>query len=227
MLIDVINCAAEALSVEAFETAVLDLLSREAGADVAFFMTKGANRPPTVAGLDAAVIGRALDGGERYAREFEPVKRAALATRGVAIDTEVFGLGAVQAAAYHRHLAAPIGGRHSLWAYLRLRGRVRGAIMLGRCGSAFREADAHVVEEMLPALAVAHASFGESTTCAKIGTLSTREREILGYLHLGYRNREIATACGTSPNTVRNQLASVFEKLGVTTRSEAVARSRP
>jgi DNA-binding CsgD family transcriptional regulator len=55
--------------------------------------------------------------------------------------------------------------------------------------------------------------------------LTAREREVLSYLRLGYTNREIAAACGTSPRTVRNQLSTVFEKLGAATRAEAVAIS--
>jgi DNA-binding CsgD family transcriptional regulator len=43
------------------------------------------------------------------------------------------------------------------------------------------------------------------------------------YLQLGYTNAEIALACGTSPATARNQLSSVFRKLGASTRAEAVA----
>jgi DNA-binding CsgD family transcriptional regulator len=55
--------------------------------------------------------------------------------------------------------------------------------------------------------------------------LSPRERELLAYLRLGYTNREIASACGTSFRTVRNQLGPLFAKLEVSTRAEAVARS--
>lgn len=46
---------------------------------------------------------------------------------------------------------------------------------------------------------------------------------MLDYLQLGLQNREIAEALGSSPHTVRNQLASAFRKLGASTRSEAVA----
>jgi DNA-binding CsgD family transcriptional regulator len=55
--------------------------------------------------------------------------------------------------------------------------------------------------------------------------LTPRERELLRYLRLGYTNREIAQACGTSFRMVRNQLSRVFDRLEVSTRSEAVARS--
>jgi DNA-binding NarL/FixJ family response regulator len=50
--------------------------------------------------------------------------------------------------------------------------------------------------------------------------LSRREREFVEYVCLGYTNKEIALACGISPNTVRNRLAAVYERLGVSTRAE-------
>ena len=53
---------------------------------------------------------------------------------------------------------------------------------------------------------------------------------MLDYLCLGYSNQEIAKACETSINTVRNQLQSMYRKLGATTRAEAVGlalRARP
>jgi DNA-binding NarL/FixJ family response regulator len=40
---------------------------------------------------------------------------------------------------------------------------------------------------------------------------------------LGLQNREIAAALGTSVNTVRKQLVSLFEKLEVASRAELVA----
>jgi DNA-binding CsgD family transcriptional regulator len=56
-------------------------------------------------------------------------------------------------------------------------------------------------------------------------TLTEREREVVRGLRLGYTNGEIAASLGTSVNTVRNQMRSVFRKLGATTRAEAVALS--
>jgi DNA-binding NarL/FixJ family response regulator len=48
---------------------------------------------------------------------------------------------------------------------------------------------------------------------------------VLDLLQRGYTNREIASALGSSPNTVRNQLSSLFAKVGATTRAELVALS--
>ena len=50
--------------------------------------------------------------------------------------------------------------------------------------------------------------------------LTRREAEIAGYVARGLRNAEIALLCGSSPHTIRNQLAVIFKKLGVSTRAE-------
>ena len=54
-------------------------------------------------------------------------------------------------------------------------------------------------------------------------TLSNREREILGLLADGLGNKQIAARLGISPNTVKTHLELLFEKLGVSSRAEAVA----
>lgn len=56
--------------------------------------------------------------------------------------------------------------------------------------------------------------------------LTRREQEILTQVALGRRNAEIARDLRISPNTVRNHLAHIYEKLGARTRSHAVALSR-
>lgn len=53
--------------------------------------------------------------------------------------------------------------------------------------------------------------------------LTPRELEILDLVARGLSNVGIAAAIGVSPHTVRNHLHSVYAKLGVTSRMEAVA----
>jgi DNA-binding NarL/FixJ family response regulator len=54
--------------------------------------------------------------------------------------------------------------------------------------------------------------------------LSEGERDVvLGVLE-GLTNAEIAERRGTAPRTVANQLASIFRKLGVTSRGDLTAR---
>ena len=53
------------------------------------------------------------------------------------------------------------------------------------------------------------------------GLLSEREREVLGLLGKGLSNAEIAARIYLSEGTVRNYVSSIFEKLGVTDRTQA------
>lgn len=52
--------------------------------------------------------------------------------------------------------------------------------------------------------------------------LTSRETEVLHMLTAGLTNREIATALGISENTVKFHIASIFGKLGTSTRTETV-----
>jgi spermidine synthase len=168
---DLVRLAHEASTATGFEAAVLELLQQRVGFDVAFFSVKGAEASPTVVGLDAALIETAVRGGPRYAAELLPVKRAALEARGVAVDTRVLGERGVRKSAYYQEVARSVGGRHSLMAYVPLRGKVVAGIMLGRCGGrsgsspAFSDADIERVEALLPALGVARGSFGLPAVC--------------------------------------------------------------
>jgi len=56
--------------------------------------------------------------------------------------------------------------------------------------------------------------------------LAPREREILELLSTGRRTSEIAASLFLSPKTVSNQLTTIFAKLGVADRTEAVLRAR-
>ena len=55
--------------------------------------------------------------------------------------------------------------------------------------------------------------------------LTPRELDVLGLLAEGRGNRDIAAALGISEHTVKFHLASIFGKLGVSTRTAAVQRA--
>jgi DNA-binding NarL/FixJ family response regulator len=59
-----------------------------------------------------------------------------------------------------------------------------------------------------------------------LGELSDREREILGLIAEGYNNTEIAQKLVISPKTVRNHITSIFSKLQVADRAQAIRRAR-
>lgn len=54
--------------------------------------------------------------------------------------------------------------------------------------------------------------------------LSPREAQVVELVLLGYRNRDIAGALGTSPATIKKHLTHVFDKVGVDTRTQLVSR---
>ena len=57
-----------------------------------------------------------------------------------------------------------------------------------------------------------------------IESLTAREHDVLALVADGLPNREIAQALAISEHTVKFHLASIFGKLGVSTRTEAVQR---
>lgn len=61
---------------------------------------------------------------------------------------------------------------------------------------------------------------------AVFSKLSTREREVLGSISEGLGNPEIAERLFISEKTVKNHITRIFEKLGVTTRSQAIVMAR-
>lgn len=55
--------------------------------------------------------------------------------------------------------------------------------------------------------------------------LAPRERQLIGYLRKGLRNREIAEQLGVTEGTVKTYLHALFEKVGVSTRTELAIRA--
>ena len=56
--------------------------------------------------------------------------------------------------------------------------------------------------------------------------LTARERDVLGLICEGLADKEIAARLKLAPNTVRNHVSTVYSKLGVHSRSEAIVWSR-
>lgn len=61
---------------------------------------------------------------------------------------------------------------------------------------------------------------------ADLSALTAAERDVAERASTGASNRVIARARGTSERTVANQLASIFDKLGVGSRAELAAKLR-
>ncbi|MFT6986140.1 MAG: LuxR family maltose regulon positive regulatory protein [Psychromonas sp.] len=55
--------------------------------------------------------------------------------------------------------------------------------------------------------------------------LTPREWQVLGFIHSGYRNHQIAKAMGVAPTTVKSHIRNVYQKLGLEDRNEALLLS--
>ena len=93
-------------------------------------------------------------------------------------------------------------------------------------------ADAVLLEEDVPALvapAIRAALAGLLVLSPPLGPaverppLTPREKQILALVVMGYSNREIADQLVLAESTVKSHLFSAFRRLGVRSRSEAVA----
>jgi DNA-binding NarL/FixJ family response regulator len=65
-----------------------------------------------------------------------------------------------------------------------------------------------------------------TASLAALAGVSERELDVLRLLARGSSNKEIASALRITEGTVKNHLTSVFEKLGVTDRTQAALRAR-
>ena len=118
---------------------------------------------------------------------------------------------------------------------------VLAAIRAGARGYVVKGADEAEMLRVVRATANGEALFGPAITERLMGffsgagssvgrqpfpDLTEREREILGLIAQGYGNAEIAARLFLSPKTVRNHISSIFDKLQVTDRAQAMVRAR-
>jgi spermidine synthase len=220
MPVDFVSLAQNSVTAEAFEGGALELLGRTVGFDVGIFMVKGSEAAATMMGLDAATRARTIARGAVYARELAPVKRAALAARGVAVDTDVFGVARVRETKYFRELARTVNGQHTLMAYIPWHGKTAAAVMLGRGGRGFSPREVSLVEEALPSLGVARAAFGLAPVLEPLPV--SPALNLLQRVALGSRYRVLASVEVPSGQVVVRDRAGFREMVATADTSELV-----
>ena len=87
-----------------------------------------------------------------------------------------------------------------------------------------RAEQAEAVVSLPPAFALNGLRRDRLVAAELVEQLTKRELEVLELVANGLPNREIAHALSISEHTVKFHLASIFGKLGVSTRTEAVQR---
>jgi two-component system, NarL family, response regulator LiaR len=112
---------------------------------------------------------------------------------------------------------------------------VKRALLAGANGYLLKDVTPAELVKAIRDTAAGHATLGREATEALIqvvtrasnpGTdLTDRERDVLALLVAGLSNPEIAERLVVSRSTVKFHLSSIFGKLGVSTRTEAVAQA--
>jgi DNA-binding CsgD family transcriptional regulator len=122
---------------------------------------------------------------------------------------------------YVDHLGAD-GIMHDLMCPLPSVGtRSRRLLFFRGPGPDFTDRDRDVLVLLRPHLADV---LRRSSARAGAADLTPRQRELMQLVAAGRSNTEIARQLVVSPHTVRKHLENVFERLGVSSRTEAVAR---
>jgi DNA-binding CsgD family transcriptional regulator len=171
-------------------------------------------------------------GADRYLKDLAPALTAASRNGGVSHDLDVFSARERDRMAVYAEYMRPMRMRSSLSGWVHAECSVTQCVAVARTGRSapFLARDVALMRQLQPTISLTLRSLagvraaprervegsGEHTWAE----LSSREREVAHLVGRGLHNQEIAAVCGTSVHTVRNQLASIFRKLDVTTRAE-------
>ncbi len=181
---------------------------------------------------DTEVVGEAATGEEAVAGA------ATLSPHVVLMDIQMPGMNGIEAT-WRILQATPTAGIVVLTmfedddsVFAAMRAGARGYILKG-AGQAemLRAIRAVASGEALfgPAIAdrlLAFFSAKPATSPVPFPDLTDREREILNLIAAGQGNADIADRLFLSPKTIRNNISSIFSKIQVANRSQAIVRAR-
>ncbi len=205
----------------ALRDGALKVLCDDLNAEIGIFVAMETGREMhALHGLAASERAIVHASWRRSSLDLHEVKARAV-LEGATTDRRVLGM-SLEHTMLYRHVMAPLGGVETLVLIPTARGRPLGMVALGRRGRRFSDAALAHARGLVPVLSVAClAAAAPHDPCPVV---TTAEADLLDYLELGLSTGQIAKARGTSFYTVRNQLAALYRKLGVSNRAEAIGR---
>ncbi|GAB3141334.1 response regulator transcription factor [Marisediminicola antarctica] len=115
---------------------------------------------------------------------------------------------------------------------------IADALRAGARGYLLKGAEQEEIERAIRAVAAGEAIFSSTVAARVLGRLSSpaavvllpqiteRERQVLTLIASGLDNTSISLRLNLAPKTVGNHISSIFLKLGVATRSQAIVLAR-
>jgi DNA-binding NarL/FixJ family response regulator len=177
-------------------------------------------------GSSAAYAKPFLEHRGRFTRSAGKLLRA-IRAGGAVIDADVYSSRARRELAIYREIFLPQRASSILAAAVCGLDNVIAMVVFKRHGSvsAFGVREASALEAALPAIGLADLGFRCGLEARRPGLivvqrLTRREAEVASLASRGLRNTEIAALLGTSVETTRKQLKSVFAKADVSNRTE-------
>lgn len=232
-LFSLLDVATMATSREEFRREALRWVDRNVGFDTALLgrADPGAPEPPTIVGFDASFFARFQEGADRYAPSLVQLITASAATAAPVRDVDVFSQSDRAHAPFYNEIIGPKGSRVMVVGAMVLANSPPGSLQISRTsrGAAFSDRELAIIRGAQPILALGDGLHRSVTLPPPVAphldppSLSPRELDVLEYVSLGLTNADIALACGTAKNTVRNQVASLLRKVGASSRAELVA----
>lgn len=231
---DLSGLTSECRTRQEYEAARLEWLERAVGFEASYFGAPSLRQSvtPLVSGVSAAKVEHCESQAERYWQDRMTLHRAALVRGGVVADHDALSARARERMPFYREVVAGHGIRATAVALLRMRGRISGAIFLGRTARGARFADElDLLRRALPVLSLGdavHAAMTELPAELPVALdglgLTAREQAVLKLLCLGWTNSQIATQLGSSPRTVKNQVSAILRKTQAANRTQLTSR---
>jgi DNA-binding CsgD family transcriptional regulator len=239
----------ECVNPSEYEHARASWLEQHIGFDTLYFgaATPLDVSPIAVTGVASSYVSRCEAQADRYWADRVWLNTLAEQHAGVIEDGEVLTVRERDSMPFYREVVRGLGLSRVAVSVMHMFGRQTRALYLGRTARGTRFSRVlSVLRDALPILALGaelhegrthvHARArvatgaqvpdhvaprpGDEATPSSLSSLTPREREVLLWVARGLTNHEIATVLGTSPRTIKNQVASVLEKTGSINRTQ-------
>jgi DNA-binding CsgD family transcriptional regulator len=217
----VLEAAGEVEGAVAFPEQVLETLRDLVPCDVVAFHERSSSpdRVLVFTGEPRGMVTSEVRAAHRRLRHEDPVHPAA-AARTI---TDVVSMREFRRRPFYAEVHRPLGVEHLLWLYLEP-AQSDARLEFDRSDCNFTDRDRRVLDVLLPHLRqnLRRAQL-RRPTADRATPLTPREREVIACVADGRTNAEIGLLLDISPETVRKHLENTYEKLGVHTRTGAVA----